>query len=68
MHQLTWQKSSYSVGEGNNCLNLAACPDGTLRLRESDEPEVVLTAGPAGLGALIRRVKAGGFDRPGDPA
>lgn len=60
------QKSSYS-SEGNACIELTTGEE-AVRLRESDEPEAVLTAGPAGLGALIRRVKADGFDRPGGPA
>lgn len=53
-----WQKSSY-CGEGNACVNIAASPDGTVLLRESDEPRSILTASPAALRALILGIKAG---------
>ncbi|MBB5937976.1 DUF397 domain-containing protein [Streptomyces zagrosensis] len=59
-----WHKSSY-CGEGANCLNVAATPNDTLHLRESETPEVVLAATPAQLRALVRAAKAGRFDVPG---
>jgi hypothetical protein len=49
---LDWQKSSHS-SEGNNCIELAAAPDGTIHLRESDDPAVTLTIRAAGLGSLL---------------
>jgi Domain of unknown function (DUF397) len=52
-----WQTSSYSQ-DGVNCVNVAAAPDGTIRLRESDDPDVVVTSTPAALAALIARIKA----------
>ncbi|MFI9584920.1 DUF397 domain-containing protein [Streptomyces sp. NPDC052236] len=61
MPQLNWQKSSFSGGEGGNCLHLAAAPDGTVRLRESDSPNEIITTTPTRLGGLIRSIKAGGF-------
>ncbi|MFI9581558.1 DUF397 domain-containing protein [Streptomyces sp. NPDC052236] len=55
---LNWQKSSFSGGgEGNACLELTASAQGT-HLRESDDPNVVLTTTPDGLQALIHSVKA----------
>jgi hypothetical protein len=57
--QLTWQKSSFSGDENNSCLYVAAAPDGTLRLRESDAPDEILATTPARLGHLIRAVRAG---------
>ncbi|MFD0309259.1 DUF397 domain-containing protein [Streptomyces sp. NPDC127119] len=59
MPRLTWQKSSYSSDESNDCLYLAATPDGVLRLRESDTPDETIATTPTGLGHLIRAVKAG---------
>ncbi|UUU23817.1 DUF397 domain-containing protein [Streptomyces sp. DSM 40750] len=59
MPELTWQKSTFSGGPQGECLYIATAPDGTLRLRESDEPHVILAADPRGLAALLRRVKAG---------
>ncbi|WP_346429062.1 DUF397 domain-containing protein [Streptomyces luteoverticillatus] len=53
---VAWQKSSYS-GTASNCLNIAAVGDGTLRLRESDDPGTVLVVAPASLRALIRTVQ-----------
>ncbi|MCD9593689.1 DUF397 domain-containing protein [Streptomyces sp. 8ZJF_21] len=56
-----WRKSSYS-SEGNACLYVSA-PDGaTIRLRESDEPNTILTTDPTALRALIRSAKAGRLD------
>ncbi|MFD9067947.1 DUF397 domain-containing protein [Kitasatospora purpeofusca] len=56
-----WQKSSYST-EAANCLDLAAAPDGAVKLRESDEPDTVLTTTPGRLRALLLGVKTGEFD------
>ncbi|MEV6164493.1 DUF397 domain-containing protein [Streptomyces sp. NPDC052052] len=58
MVNLLWQKSSYS-NEGANCVNMAAAPDGTFRLRESDDPDVILAATRAGLSALLASIKEG---------
>lgn len=62
MSYLMWQKSSYS-GEASACVEVAAAPDGTLRLRESDEPGTVLTVTPDALAGLLAVVKAGGRAR-----
>ncbi|AEM82006.1 DUF397 domain-containing protein [Streptomyces violaceusniger] len=57
-----WQKSSYSH-EGSNCVYIAAPAPRAIALRESDEPDVILTTSPAALGTFIRAAKAGAFDR-----
>lgn len=57
MNAYIWQKSSYST-EGANCLNLASVPDGTLRLRESDDPGRILAVKREGLSALLSAIKA----------
>ncbi|WNE98507.1 DUF397 domain-containing protein [Streptomyces luomodiensis] len=57
-----WQKSSFS-GNAGNCVYVATGEHHTVRLRESDEPEVVLATTPATFGGFIRAVKAGAFDR-----
>lgn len=57
MPTYVWQKSSYS-GEAVNCVNIATAPDGTVHLRESEEPAVMLTATPEGLSALLASIKA----------
>ncbi|MEU3353559.1 DUF397 domain-containing protein [Streptomyces sp. NPDC037389] len=53
-----WRKSSYSADAGN-CVNIAANSDVGIRLRESDDPAVVLDTTAASFGALIRAAKAG---------
>ncbi|MGV9271526.1 DUF397 domain-containing protein [Kitasatospora sp. NPDC003701] len=63
MFHLSWQKSSFSGAEGaDNCLELAAGVDGRRHLRESSDPEVVVTMDAAKLRAFILGVKAGEFD------
>jgi Domain of unknown function (DUF397) len=62
MDELTWQKSTFSGGPEGECVYLATTPGGTIRLRESDTPHVVLTAAPEGLAALLRTLKAGTID------
>ncbi|MEW2394422.1 DUF397 domain-containing protein [Streptomyces sp. NPDC046862] len=56
MHELRWQKSSYSQ-EASACVYVATAPDTTLHLRESDEPDIVLHTSRAALAALIAAVK-----------
>lgn len=61
MFACRWQKSSYSV-EGSNCLYVAAGELDTIMLRESEQPEVVLSTTRARLRTFIRAAKAGQFD------
>ncbi|OKI06712.1 DUF397 domain-containing protein [Streptomyces sp. CB02923] len=63
MHDYQWQKSSYS-NEGVNCVNIAAAPDGTARLRESDDPQVILATTPDGLAAFLAAIKGHGARSP----
>ncbi|MBP8533758.1 DUF397 domain-containing protein [Streptomyces sp. MK37H] len=63
MAPLQWRKSSFSTGDAANCVELAADPTGTPHLRESDDPEVVISTTPAALRAFLRAAKAGRFDR-----
>ena len=57
-----WQKSSYSA-QGNACLYVSSPDHATIRLRESDEPDTILTTTPTALRALIRSAKAGRLDQ-----
>ncbi|WP_033322059.1 DUF397 domain-containing protein [Streptomyces yerevanensis] len=51
-----WQKSSFSGGDDDaDCVELAA-RQGTLLLRESDEPGTVIATSGTGLAALIRHL------------
>ncbi|MFE2514290.1 DUF397 domain-containing protein [Streptomyces mirabilis] len=56
MHSIHWQKSTYS-GDSSNCVYVAATFNGTIHLRESDEPETILTTAPAALKSLIQALK-----------
>ncbi|MEU5028934.1 DUF397 domain-containing protein [Streptomyces milbemycinicus] len=60
MSTYQWRKSSYSADAGN-CVNVAATDDG-IAIRESDEPEAILTTTPAALRDFIRGTKAGRLD------
>ncbi len=59
MSKLNWQKSTFSDAAGDNCVYVATAPDGTIRLQESDAPDVTLTTTPSALAALIRAARAG---------
>jgi len=38
MNDLKWIKSSYSGAESNNCVEIAALPDGDRAIRDSENP------------------------------
>lgn len=59
----TWQKSSFSHADGE-CVELAAA-DGAIRLRDGDDPHVVIRTTQRPLGRLIHAIKAGEFDHLG---
>ncbi|MEW2550076.1 DUF397 domain-containing protein [Streptomyces sp. NPDC047002] len=62
MTDYNWQKSSFSSSNAT-CLNVARdTGDGTIKLRESDDSDVVVTTSPEKLRAFILGVKAGEFD------
>ncbi|WP_329217300.1 DUF397 domain-containing protein [Streptomyces sp. NBC_01485] len=56
MAERNWQKSTYSE-EGSACVYLTTTPTGTILLRESDEPETILTTSPRQLRALITTLR-----------
>ncbi|MFI1333692.1 DUF397 domain-containing protein [Streptomyces sp. NPDC020845] len=64
MPTLRWRKSSYS-SQGANCLYVSSTADATIRLRESDAPDTILTTTPTALRSLIRSAKAGHLDHIG---
>lgn len=65
MSALHWQKSSFS-GEANSCVYVSTADDGSIKLRESDDPDVIVTTTPEKLRAFILGVKAGEFDHFAD--
>ncbi|MFK4186260.1 DUF397 domain-containing protein [Streptomyces sparsogenes] len=56
-----WQKSSFS-GEAANCVYVAAPTPGAIKIRESEDPDVILTTTRTCLGVFIRAAKVGRFD------
>lgn len=59
---ITWQKSSYSGADNNqSCIELASV-GGLIRMRESDDPDVIVTTSVEKLRAFVLGVKAGEFD------
>ncbi|WP_189712470.1 DUF397 domain-containing protein [Streptomyces phaeofaciens] len=52
---LAWFKSSYSSGEGGECLEVATCPE-AIHIRDSKNPEgAVLTLSPAAWAGFLSR-------------
>lgn len=60
MTELNWQKSTFS-GNAADCVEIAIS-DGVIHIRESDQPDEVVTTTPAKLRAFLQGVKAGEFD------
>nr|WSY54515.1 DUF397 domain-containing protein [Streptomyces sp. NBC_00886] len=52
-----WQKSTYSP-DASNCVYVAAPDPNTIRLRESDTPDTILTTTADGLRHLIDTLKS----------
>lgn len=57
-----WQKSTFSQGNNSNCVEIAAGEDGTIVMRESDDPGVIVKTSRPKWAAFIEGVKAGEFD------
>ncbi|MGK5631448.1 DUF397 domain-containing protein [Streptomyces sp. URMC 123] len=62
MSQLRWQKSSFSEGGTDTCVEVAVDTWGTPHLRESDQPSTVLVTTPETFIAFLCAVKTGTFD------
>lgn len=59
-----WQKSSFSEGgDGNNCVELAT-KNSLFMLRESDDPEAIVTTTNNPLTQLLQAVRHGLIDGP----
>ncbi|MFD7663252.1 DUF397 domain-containing protein [Streptomyces sp. NPDC059788] len=58
---INWQKSSFSGGEGENCVEVAL-HEGNIVMRESDEPSSTITTTRAKMAAFVKGVKNGEFD------
>ncbi|WP_457516250.1 DUF397 domain-containing protein [Streptomyces sp. TE33382] len=58
--EIEWQKSSFSGGGGEQCVEIAEHA-GQILMRESDVPGAVTATGRAQFSAFIAGVKAGEF-------
>lgn len=58
-----WHKSSFSNGQGGNCVETLTLPDGSRAVRHSkdqDGPALIFTSGE--WDAFLKGVRAGEFD------
>jgi hypothetical protein len=63
MEHLTWRTSSYSSGQGGNCVEIADLPNGARAVRDSKNPDggrLMFTA--TEWSAFTAGVKSGEFD------
>ncbi|MDX3853248.1 DUF397 domain-containing protein [Streptomyces sp. AK02-01A] len=59
---IVWQKSSYSGADNNqDCVELAVVNE-QIMMRESEDPDTVVTTSREKLRAFLLGVKAGEFD------
>ncbi|WP_427922117.1 DUF397 domain-containing protein [Streptomyces sp. cg40] len=56
-----WQKSTYSP-DASNCVYITTPAPNTIRLRESDTPDTILTTTTEGLRHLIRALQKPTYD------
>ena len=65
MADLNWRKSSYSGGNGGDCVEVAQLPDGSHAVRDTKDhghgPTLRFTAGE--WAAFTAAVRTGEFDR-----
>jgi hypothetical protein len=63
MEDLTWRTSSYSSGQGGNCVEIADLPNGARAVRDSKNPDGGhLMFAAAEWSAFTTGVRAGEFD------
>ena len=57
-----WFKSSYSNGQGGNCVEHARLPDGSRAVRDSKQPHAhTLIFTPTEWAVFVQRVRGGDF-------
>ncbi|WUT37153.1 DUF397 domain-containing protein [Streptomyces sp. NBC_00690] len=61
MQDIDWQQSSFCGGGGNNCVQVSR-QSTTVRIRESEHPESIVTTTPEKMRDFILGVKNGEFD------
>jgi hypothetical protein len=58
-----WRTSSYSSGNGGNCVQVAMNVPGAVAVRDSKNPGPALVVEPASFAAFTAAIKHGEFDR-----
>jgi hypothetical protein len=58
-----WRKSSYSSGNGGNCVQVAMNLPGVVAVQDSKSPGPALAVGRASFAAFTAAIKNGEFDR-----
>ncbi|MBC3991042.1 DUF397 domain-containing protein [Streptomyces buecherae] len=61
MPENEWQRSSFCGGGGNNCIETLP-QNGLVLMRESQDPEAIISVTPEQLAAFIQGAKAGEYD------
>ncbi|WEV27046.1 DUF397 domain-containing protein [Streptomyces sp. 71268] len=61
MPENEWQRSSFCGGGGNNCIETLP-QNGLILMRESQDPEAIISVTPKQLAAFIQGAKAGEYD------
>jgi hypothetical protein len=58
-----WHKSSYSSGNGGQCVEIALNLPGVVAVQDSKNPGPALVVEPASFAAFTAAIKNGDFDR-----
>jgi hypothetical protein len=58
-----WRTSSYSSGNGGNCVQVAMNQPGVVAVQDSKSPGPALVVEPASFAAFTAAIKNGEFDR-----
>jgi Domain of unknown function (DUF397) len=63
LSRAVWHKSTFSNGNGGNCVESARLPDGSRAVRHSKDPDgPSLIFSPSEWDAFLQGVRAGEFD------
>lgn len=65
MREIAWQKSSYSAAGETSCVELSAPAPDALLIRESDDPNVMLSTPLTAVRALLLTIRTGQLDGHG---
>lgn len=63
-HHVSWRKSSFSGGNGGDCVEIAALSTGRRGVRDSKlgKESPVLSVPPESMAALLEGIRGGQFD------